>query len=89
MLYFPFDDDQLGELDELAASRVLDTYYALERFGSASFRARSLRAQASCEWFRRGSGSWKHDGEKNGRSIAVPAGSSIERNCNGFLRVFS
>ena len=29
MLYFPFDDDRLGELDELTASRVLDAYYAL------------------------------------------------------------
>ena len=29
MLYFPFDDDRLGELDELTASRVLNAYYAL------------------------------------------------------------
>lgn len=29
LLYFPFDDDRLGELDELTASRVLDAYYAL------------------------------------------------------------
>ena len=29
MLYFPFDDDRLGELDALTASRVLDAYYAM------------------------------------------------------------
>ena len=29
MLYFPFDDDRLGEPDALTASRVLDAYYAL------------------------------------------------------------
>lgn len=29
IFYFPFDDDRLGELDELTASRVLDAYYAL------------------------------------------------------------
>ena len=29
MLYFPFDDDRLGELDELTASRVLNAYLAM------------------------------------------------------------
>ena len=29
MLYFPFDDDRLGELDELTASRVFDAYLAM------------------------------------------------------------
>lgn len=29
MLYFAFDDDRLGDLDGLTASRVLDAYYAL------------------------------------------------------------
>lgn len=29
LFYFPFDDDRLGELDGLTASKVLDAYYAL------------------------------------------------------------